>query len=729
MDIKSLIDTEDAAAASNPLGPPVPKQASGGSCDGAFNSCTGKMSEIGFQRDSRPPQLSSLHTPGHQDSRYLQRSPYGSAFSPSQQPHFDIRQVARYPSPQQHARSPPNSYHPAQFFPQDSRSSFGTPTHLNPGSSTPITVTPTGSTPGSAGAYSSWQRPSSSHSASTPTSTQQAPQYFARESSQALNGHNGPLSHPMSVHQVSPQSSAPLGPPSTRPKPMDSRRESPGSGTHQRSFSGGLHDPQKLSEHSHSVFRSSSVNEPSTPRSRVPYERERSVSVSPKTRSMSFPPPEPVAQAQAYNNSCNGQNPSQELKEEHSATESVRVEQEYVSLKPQRSTSLGIQCLLNEEPQRGPASRSGNQVSHNSEADLSERSPQGGMLSSGHSIKRHNSQLMSASGRSITTSDQYPNSPRNMTTHQSSSKHRRSTPPSSHHNSMPEIDRTLNPRMPSGIAQQKPIVSATKEPPSPQAQSESHMIGISPPSNVSFTTNQAATLGSVPTVPSQPAKKKPRLNSRKTSQLMEGDKFVPPPDPSDSAPQSKKKKPPRLPIPIFAQSVRNCDPSHISSNSRQQAGQGGNADPVRQQQGKGHPSTNGVSIPAPQPSLPEKGPLGHWEPSILNVIPTDEVVRIVSDFLFTQVLVNETIGVAPAGSSAGRGAVLEIEAKIGRIIDKNTMDRLQLPVLTETVLNRDHPNMRTNFESSMTEVRSVGGLDFMHANLPEDPASRSEWLS
>lgn len=91
----------------------------------------------------------------------------------------------------------------------------------------------------------------------------------------------------------------------------------------------------------------------------------------------------------------------------------------------------------------------------------------------------------------------------------------------------------------------------------------------------------------------------------------------------------------------------------------------------------------------------------------MNVIPSDEVIRVISDILFLQVMENKEIGVAPAGGPAGHGAVLEIEAKIGRLMDKNTNVRVHIPVRTETIFDRNYPSLQTYFESSMTEVRGT----------------------
>lgn len=109
-------------------------------------------------------------------------------------------------------------------------------------------------------------------------------------------------------------------------------------------------------------------------------------------------------------------------------------------------------------------------------------------------------------------------------------------------------------------------------------------------------------------------------------------------------------------------------------------------------------------LPKAQPTSADQGPLGFWEPSIVNVYPYEELVRVISDFLFTEVVRRDDVGAGPAGGGAGMGAVLEIEAKIGQLIDKNTNERLRLPVLSECVLSPHDPSLKIAFKSSMTEV-------------------------
>ncbi|GBC00043.1 hypothetical protein RclHR1_03720004 [Rhizophagus clarus] len=73
------------------------------------------------------------------------------------------------------------------------------------------------------------------------------------------------------------------------------------------------------------------------------------------------------------------------------------------------------------------------------------------------------------------------------------------------------------------------------------------------------------------------------------------------------------------------------------------------------------------------------------EPSIFGIQPTNDFVRVVSDFLYMQV---------------GKENV-EIEAKLGVLLDKTTRERIRLPVYCETVIS-PHEDKWMIFESNMT---------------------------
>lgn len=117
------------------------------------------------------------------------------------------------------------------------------------------------------------------------------------------------------------------------------------------------------------------------------------------------------------------------------------------------------------------------------------------------------------------------------------------------------------------------------------------------------------------------------------------------------------------------------------------------------------PLAQSAPPPAPVPQgVPSVGSLGPWEPSITGLIPYEEITKSLCDFLFQHVVMRNDVAVGGAGSAAaGQGTIIEVEAKLGHVIDQDRRERLRLPVLTESVINRDSP-IRTAFESSMTVV-------------------------
>lgn len=124
------------------------------------------------------------------------------------------------------------------------------------------------------------------------------------------------------------------------------------------------------------------------------------------------------------------------------------------------------------------------------------------------------------------------------------------------------------------------------------------------------------------------------------------------------------------------------------------------------------PSANGPPPPPPVVApaarrVKQEGSLGPWEPSITGFIPFEETTKQLCDFLFQHVVVRTDVAVGVAGSAAaGQGAIIEVEAKLGRLVDQDRRERLVLPVLTESVINRES-RLRTSFESSMSVVSKI----------------------
>lgn len=88
------------------------------------------------------------------------------------------------------------------------------------------------------------------------------------------------------------------------------------------------------------------------------------------------------------------------------------------------------------------------------------------------------------------------------------------------------------------------------------------------------------------------------------------------------------------------------------------------------------------------------GPLGPWETCISNVKPLNDMAKQVADFLFATVVNNPD-----TGEITSRDIQFEIEAKMGTVINKETDERIDLPVLTECVLA---DTKRLAFRSDMT---------------------------
>lgn len=103
-----------------------------------------------------------------------------------------------------------------------------------------------------------------------------------------------------------------------------------------------------------------------------------------------------------------------------------------------------------------------------------------------------------------------------------------------------------------------------------------------------------------------------------------------------------------------------------------------------------------------QPDFKGNGPLGPWEVSITGIKPYEEASRLVADFLFLNVVQRQDLG-----ELASRGVEIEIEAKLGQLINKDTNERFRLPVQSECVLSE---SARVGFKSSMTEVSLTGTL-------------------
>lgn len=86
--------------------------------------------------------------------------------------------------------------------------------------------------------------------------------------------------------------------------------------------------------------------------------------------------------------------------------------------------------------------------------------------------------------------------------------------------------------------------------------------------------------------------------------------------------------------------------------------------------------------------------------TITGVIPQDGLSKAVADFLFIHVVNRRDLGELDSWRKQ-RGLVIEIEAKLGHIIDKETRERYYMPKIGSACILQDP---RMGFESNMTQV-------------------------
>ncbi|KAK3346613.1 CYTH-like domain-containing protein [Lasiosphaeria hispida] len=126
------------------------------------------------------------------------------------------------------------------------------------------------------------------------------------------------------------------------------------------------------------------------------------------------------------------------------------------------------------------------------------------------------------------------------------------------------------------------------------------------------------------------------------------------------------------------------------------------------------------ALPAPAPP-PLDHALGQWEPSIMNEIPQEGMLKAVADFLFSCVILNED-----RGEIQSRGVQFEIEAKLGILIDKGTNQRVSLPTMSECVLSDARKWL--SFRSSMTEAQHQAFNGYLNEMVvqshPDAPANK-----
>ena len=620
---------------------------------------------------SRPPQPPPLQAPGPGEIL----SPggpqsYRATQSPYQTTPTSSLNSGQYPFPHPANANPGHGFSAPlpQYQPREQTTTITAPITQNHGQPSPSLLTPTTvTTPGSVTGYAQYHRPQSSHSSATPTSARSHTQSFPRDSPHPINTQTN---HPSQLHATQhyqSQPGTPLGPPPSvgRPSPVSHREPAvPYPYEHQRSQSSGSFNQMHIAMPSpilatpppHTSSPATYGPRGSVSRARsyaTDEERERSLSVSPKTRL-----------------------PSQ-TRSELADNDQGRKRSIITSAKRKFSDNLH---------------------------DVKPMVPTHDRVQSHHTPSVHTSlddrngyaRAPNASDQERVLKDPLPNQEQQQTNTTSPTMGTISNSIHAQNESNRFMAQSV-PRLNSSSVASSYQLSSTAQPPLDQYT----------PLSQAFQTSLSTDLpnASVPT----PAARQSAMPSAQIASMPA---------------QTRRKRQKFDGVPIWAQSYRRhlagvfknsisnkrqnnaraTPPLALKSAQNNVKANGLPPQPIKEESNGHFMASDDVLLPKAQPLSDKPGPLGPWERNILNMTPSDELTKLIADFLFTEVVARTDIGVAPIGGASGPGAVVEIEAKIGQLIDKNTNDRLRLPVMTESIVSKDDPNIRIVFKSSMTEV-------------------------
>ena len=716
MDIRSIIDSEDTPPTRRPSLAAGVKQEYQPSPVG-YSASQAAIHDN--RRDVRPPQPLPLQTPAHNEPYFPASSSQDSAQSPYQRRSSFGLSNGQYHIQQAPQHSPPYGPQVLQYPQRENSLPSGPQSGRSFGHSTPLSQTPTASTPGSASIYSNFPRPTSSHSIPTPNSAHHSFNH-TKESPHASLSQARSFSQTQAGQHYLSQPATPLGPPTIYGRPsLNAHRASPEEHRQHRSPSSGFHSQ-------HEFVGPPTVNSRSPPSSREQssnvqaysnlYKREQSLSVSPKTKIQSLPSNDRRDSLEGRletQGGRNGYHTTQQFNEPDSSDTS------YTStLKSSRkqSQSIGVSGLLNEEPPMKspesvyPAPHKKISLGNQSESDIQFL----GSNMSGQSLQSQSPPPhYHPSDQAYATSLQQPvlqnqASTANVVGHRTSDL-------------APQLLPKSEPVSSFKMAALKGS-SSLIDAPLPSVKKASGSRKPKRPIQESLETDVS---DNKTVTPQQPVNKKARVEGPPKSSSPAAPQKVEPPPPR------KKPKVPRITrwqdIPVFAQSIlgpqrtmelfqqsmNGTNRSNSTATPTPKPSANAGSRPPNHTAGPAKPPAqapnqsfvpNGLSALPNQPLAGNFGPLGPWEYNVTDTEPADELIKNVADFIFPLVVTKDDVGVAPAGGGRGLGAVLEIEAKIGKLIDRNTNDRLRLPVLNECMVSHADPNLRIAFESSMTEV-------------------------
>ncbi|KAL8903775.1 MAG: hypothetical protein Q9207_003699 [Kuettlingeria erythrocarpa] len=691
MDIRSLIDSDASGSAPKAptasLGarkepvqhfkPPDQLRSSQETHQGFHDRALEPQRPMNRGNGIEPPQVPPLRQHSHDEFRSPSASSYNSIQSPYQKTPSSALSNNQYPFPQPSIHSPIHGAHSTQYYQHEGQPFSMNTSHQGPSQPPSLPQTPTSGTLG--GSYPPFQqhRPPSSHSASTPTSGHTQTPTFFRDSPQETHAQLRGQNYPNPNSQYLSQPGTPLGPPTTLGRQSSSRRhESPGSHNHRRTNSGGSHGPhQQIIQSPSSAVRSQSgvppaIHDPTHPQAApqqnmsIIQDRERSLSVSPKTRLPSQPQLDINTTAADRGPMLNQPVTGAKRKMGDPRMDEASFQQQASA---KRSMSLGVGGMLNAS--HDDESSNQRTLSHANHDKFAHQPPHSELSSpvrgpSSTSIQRISTQPSTASAGQCAVAKEAPVQQIALT----------------------GIDR-----------------HASHEPSNSAQPSISESARVVPSSSIP---EHASSL------------------NRPTVSIHD----VAPSNSSLQAPSRRRRYRPGE-VPIFAQSWREKgrDGAHINGQ-RKFVGRSPSVMNRQPPAAVPHPPLKEETIdgdlsntdPVFSHHLDPLGVLGPWEPTITDVIPAEELTRTVMDYLIHTVVQMNGVAFGPAGGSAtGRGAVVEIEAKIGQIIDQNTNDRLRLPVETECVLSRNDPNLRTQFRSSMTVGQHSRLNQFLNRSLQD----------
>lgn len=163
--------------------------------------------------------------------------------------------------------------------------------------------------------------------------------------------------------------------------------------------------------------------------------------------------------------------------------------------------------------------------------------------------------------------------------------------------------------------------------------------------------------------------------------------------------------------PIWAQSYRqlnnmrriqmvNGPGGRNGDHQRQQISNRAQRPPMQQQQQSPHQRTgapanyvNNLSQVDSKSGLPL---------SLTSVLPYEDITRKITEWLYVKLYNLEE-----------QRQYVEVEVKVGQILDKKDDERLNLPITTEAVVNRDYAKTNTHFSSGVSEPQFKTACSFL----------------